>query len=79
MRFEYDILSAHWRTSLWQPQEGGRWAQATINLGSGGHSAALDWRRRRNAHTVGLLGQEGGGKHAAVMVGQQWDVSGGEG
>jgi hypothetical protein len=60
------ILSAH---AGWQQQEGGRLAQTTINLGSGGHAAALAGPRRHNARRAALLGQEGGGGCAAVLVG----------
>ncbi len=75
MRFEYDTLSECWRTSLWQWQQGGRRAQTTINLGSGEHAMVLEGRQQRNACTGALVKQEGGGGHAAVLVGWQWDVS----
>ncbi len=64
-----------------QQQEGGRWAQTTINLGSGGRASALAGRQRRNACTVVLLGQEGaadmlwcwwGGRRQGVGCGEGW-------
>jgi hypothetical protein len=60
-------------------QEGGRRAQTTIKLGSGRHAAVLAGQQRHNACTVVLLGQEGGSRHALVLVGWQQDVGGGEG
>ncbi len=50
-------------------QEGGRRAQTTINLGSGGRATALVGQWRRDARTAALLGQEGGSGSAAVLVG----------
>ncbi len=63
----------------WQRQEGGRQAQMTINLGSGRHAVALVGQWRCNARTAALLGQEGGGGHAAVLDAQQQGIRGGEG
>ncbi len=60
-------------------RERGRWAQTTINLGSGGRGTALVGRRRHNARNAVLLGQMGGGECAAVLVGRRRGVSGSEG
>jgi hypothetical protein len=62
----------------WQRQEGGSQAQTTINLGSGGRAVALAGQWRRDARTAALLGREGGGGHAAVLVGRRRGVHGGE-
>jgi hypothetical protein len=53
--------------------------QTTINLGSGGHAMALVGHRQCNARTEMLLGQEGGGGCAAVLVGRRRGIGGGEG
>jgi hypothetical protein len=45
-----------WQTSWWQQQVGIRWAQSTINLGSGGCAVVLVGQWRRNARTEVLLG-----------------------
>jgi hypothetical protein len=63
----------------WQQQEGSRWAQTTINLGSGGCAMALAGQQWRNARRAVLLGQEGGNRRAAVLVWRQQGVSGSEG
>jgi hypothetical protein len=48
-------------------------------LGSGGHATALSGRQRYNACTAALLGWEGGGRRAAVLVRQRRGLSGGKG
>jgi hypothetical protein len=63
-----------------QQQEGIRWAQTTINLGSGGRAAMLVGRQWRNARTAALLGQEARGerRRAVVLVGRRRGIGGGE-
>jgi hypothetical protein len=63
----------------WQQQDGGRWAQMTTNLGSGGCATALAGQQQCDARMAALLGQEGGGGHAAVFVGWWQGVHGSEG
>jgi hypothetical protein len=76
MVYDSLILSAHAR---WQRQEGSRRAQTSINLGSGGSAVVMAGRWQRNAFTAEFWGQEGGGRRAAVFVGWQQGVDGGEG